>query len=109
MRARDFIKPGESMIVIYTDGNHLEFGEDNTGISGYWAIAPGRSVDRVLIYQRDKETNTNTLYIANHDGVKPVGEGRSQIGLAHVQYVGKTELNWLDFAEGGQNPVRYLP
>lgn len=108
MKARDFIKPGENIMVIFTDGTLLEFGNDNTGLTGDWKIGRNRSVDRVIIYVRD--TQTNALYIANHAGVKFVEEAKKyKIKLTHVQYIGKTELNWFDFADTQAHSIRYLP
>jgi hypothetical protein len=75
----------------------------------------GRSIPIVkltvlfFIY-RDDENNANNLYIANHAGAEPADrEGRYDIRLTHVQYIGATSVNWVEFAEGGQNPIRYLP
>lgn len=34
MKARDFIKPGEEILVFMTGGALLEFGEDNTALTG---------------------------------------------------------------------------
>ncbi len=110
MKARDFIQPGEAIMVVFTHGIHFEIYDDSTGSTGEWEIDPNRSVDRVLIYRRNDELKTNTLYIANHAGVKPANrEGRHTIQLTHVQYVGATSKNWVEFAEGGAYPVRYLP
>jgi hypothetical protein len=111
MKARDFIEAGENVIVIFTHGLHFKFGDDNTGSTGEWVIDPNRSVNRVIIYLRNDEKHTNTLYIANHAGVKPADrEGRHNIQLTHVQYIGITSANWSEFAEGGAgNPIRYLP
>lgn len=109
MKALDFVKPGEHIMVIFTNGTLLEFGDDNTGITGNWGIHPHHSIDRVIIYMRD-HLDINTLYIANHDGVEFVDKIEGyKIRLRHVQYVGKTNLNWNDFADTGANPVRYLP
>ncbi|HLO89335.1 MAG TPA: HNH endonuclease [Nostocaceae cyanobacterium] len=109
MKARDFLQPGENIIVIFTDGTRFELGNDNTGITGDWTIDPSRLINRVIIYLRDSQENTNKLYIANHNGVEFVQEReRYKIKLAHVQYVGKTDLNWYEFAEGSQNPIRYI-
>ena len=110
MKARDFIKPGENVIVIFTRGLHFEPGDDNTGSTGEWDIDPNRSVNRVIIYLRNDEMHTNILYIANHAGVKPADrKGRHNILLTHVQYIGTTSANWSEFAEAGTNPIRYLP
>lgn len=108
MKARDFIKPGESLLVIFTDGTLFELSKDHTGLTGNWKIDPNGSPDRVIIYLREHSTNTNILYIANNAGVEFGEENRYKIKLAHVQYIGKTDLNWNEFAEGGPNPVRYL-
>jgi hypothetical protein len=109
MKARDFIKPGENVIVIFTQGCNFALSEGNTGSTGEWPIDPNRIVDRVIIYHRNNEMSTNTLYIANHAGVEPADrEGRYNIQLTHVQYIGTTPNNWIEFAEGGQHPIRYL-
>ena len=113
MSAHDFIKSGEKIIVLYTQGELLEFGDDNTGLTGDWNIDPSHSIDRVIIYWRIEESGyppRNTLYIANHAGVEFVEEkGRYKIKLAHVQYIGETKLMWDKFADAGANPIRYLP
>ena len=110
MKSSDFIRPGENLVVLFTDGTLLEFGDDNTGITGDWNIDVNRPVDRVIIYHRHEQTTTNKLYIANHAGVEFVKESnRYKIKLAHVQYIGETKLNWFEFADTGAHPIRYLP
>ena len=110
MKARDLIKPDENVIVIFTHGLHFDLRDDKTGSTGEWDIDPNRSVNRVIIYLRNDETHTNTLYIANHAGVEPADrEGRHNIQLTHVQYIGTTSANWKEFAEADANPIRYLP
>lgn len=110
MKARDFIKPGENVLVIFTKGTDLTLQPDgSTGTTGEWDINPDRLVNRVIIYQRNDETSTNTLYIANRAGVEPAERaGRYNIKLEHVQYIGTTSSNWNEFAEAGTNPIRYL-
>ena len=109
MKARNFIKPGERVIVIFTRGEDLEINPDNTGSTGKWDLNPNHSIDRVIIYHRN-ESNTNLLYIATHSGVEHTDlEGKYKIRLNHIQYVGDTGENWTEFAECGANPVRYLP
>ncbi|GAB4188899.1 MAG: hypothetical protein Fur006_29660 [Coleofasciculaceae cyanobacterium] len=109
VKARDFIKPGESVIAIFTHGMHFELYDGNTGSTGQWKIDPNRPVDRVIIYHRHDEMNTNILYIANHAGVEPADrEGRYNIQLTHVQYIGTTSTNWVEFAETGPQPIRYF-
>ncbi len=110
VKARDLIKPGENVVVIFTHGGLFKLHEDNTGSTGNWIVDPSRCVDRVIVYFRDKQINTNTLYIANHAGLEAKEKkGRYNIQLNHVQYIGATSLNWYEFADGSQNPIRYLP
>lgn len=111
MKARDLIKPGENVLVILTHGIHFILNDDeNTGSTGEWKIDPNRLVNRVIIYLRNDEKHTNTLYIANHAGVESAEtEGRYKIKLTHIQYIGTTSANWFEFAEAGSYPVRYLP
>ncbi|MHC5916104.1 MAG: HNH endonuclease [Nostoc sp.] len=106
MKARDFIKPGEEILVLMTGGALLEFGEDNTALTGDWVINPYRSTDRVIIYRRNNDT-TNTLYIGNRSDVILV-QDKYKIQLTHVQYIGKTILNWFEFAETHSHSVRYI-
>ncbi len=110
MNAHNLIKPGENVMVIFTHGDHFELHDDNTGSTGNWNINPIRLVERVIVYLRNKEMNTNTVYIANYASVETTEEERKyKIQLAHVQYLGTTYMNWYEFADSGANPVRYLP
>jgi hypothetical protein len=107
MKARDFIKPDEKVIVVFTNGTLFERNPDNdTGLTGDWKINPKHSIDRVVIYLRGEQANM--LYIANHAGVEFVEGKRYKIKLAQVQYIGETDSNWSQFAETKQNPIRYL-
>ena len=53
MKARNFVKPDERVIVIFTRGANLEINSDNTGSTGKWDLNPNHSIDRVIIYRRD--------------------------------------------------------
>jgi hypothetical protein len=48
-KARDFIKPGENILAIFTKGMHFELSAGNTGVTGEWDVDPNhaRSVVRV--------------------------------------------------------------
>ena len=112
MTARDFIKPDENVMVIFTEDILLELGDDNTGLTGDWWINPTHEIDRVILYRRvyqNRYSWINTLYIGNHAGVIFVEETeRYKVKLTHVQYIGQTDLNWYEFAETGQFPIRYF-
>lgn len=110
MNARSFIQPGEQVITIFTRGGRFEVHDDHSGYTGNWRINPQRRVDRVIIYHRDETLGSNTLYIGNLAKiVETHEENRYGLFLEHVQYIGTTHLDWKDFADTGQNPIRYLP
>ena len=91
MKARVFIKPNENVIVIFTNGEKFVIQENNTGLTGEWKISPNRTVERVILYHRDDDKNTNSLYIENYAGAEPSTlEGRYNIRLTHLQYIGLT-------------------
>ena len=96
-------------MAVFTHGHYFVLNDDNTGSTGECKIAQNIPVDRVLIYYPNDEINTNTLYIANYGVVKPAArEGGYNVQLTHFQYIGTTSSNWMDFAEDGQNLIRYL-
>ncbi|ABX02854.1 hypothetical protein Haur_0202 [Herpetosiphon aurantiacus DSM 785] len=107
MHARDFVQPGEQLLVLFTRGHLLTFNNDGTGTSGNWDMAGNRKIDRVLIYYRDDSSNINKLYLATYKDVEKVEDGRYCVYFEHCQYVGKTEQNWVEFT-GAQQAVRYF-
>jgi formylmethanofuran dehydrogenase subunit A len=110
MKARDLINSNEKVLVIFTCGRNFHVHDDNTGSTGNWTIAQSCLVDRIIIYLRNEEKQSNTVYIANYVSKgKSLKEDRYVIQFAHVQYLGTTDKNWTDFSEGGANPIRYLP
>src|SRR5688500_15380795 len=102
MKARDFIRTGERVMVIFTRGGRFEVHPDHTGSTGNWAMDGNRSVDRVIIYHRSDMADENAVFIGTFVKAEPSDEaGRFIIRLNHVQYVGVTDLNWKEFSEGG--------
>lgn len=109
MKARDLVDQNESAIVIFTDGTHLHLNADGTGTTGYWVINPGRTVDKVIIYHRRQSSDANDVYIGNYSDVAASPEdGRYNINLIGLRFVGSTTANWHEFAESGTNPIRYF-
>ena len=110
MKAHDFIQPDEAVMIIFTRGGRFDVNADHTGATGNWVFDPNRKVDRVIIYHRNEGLHTNMLYIGSFVEAERTSEnGRYNIVLAHIQYVGQTDLHWKEFADAGQNPIRYLP
>ena len=73
-------------------------------------------VSKVIVYQRDPDRTRprNKVYVADYAGVEPAdpnspyGPGRHVVKMNSTRHVGTTRLNWREFAETQQNPVRFL-
>jgi hypothetical protein len=113
MKATDFLKPGETAIVVFTDGLNLTIEQDGTGTSGNWIMNPSRRPDRIIIYHRhtaDKRV-ANEILIGQYSGITgpvPDDHRRYIMTFTNLKNHGTTEMNWSKFAETGSAPVRYL-
>jgi len=113
MKAIDFLTPGETAIVLFTDGRNLTIRPDGTGASGNWIINPRRPTDKIIIYRRDTTDTriTNEIFIGQHNGVSgptPGDDRRYIVAFIDLKSAGITDMNWSEFAETGSAPVRYL-
>ncbi len=106
MKARDYLSPDETAIVLCTGGPLFQVNADGTGTSGNWKIHPKPGIDKVIIYLK---SDPRMIYIAQYTDVEPSNEaGRFVIRFQNTRKLGVTGLNRLEFAEGGRNPIRYL-
>ena len=112
MKARELLSPGETAIVIFTDGSNFHQAANGSGSTGYWVLDPARKYDKVIIYVRNATTQSNDVYVAEKVNVNgPINNGRYELVLQHIHLTGTTDANWREFAElanGAQNPIRYL-
>ncbi len=118
--AISLLRHGETAVVLNTDGELLEFKDGVPVRSGNWKISRRRiedsRVSKVIIYQRDPDRThqRNEVYVADYAGVEPAdantryGPGRYVVKMKSTRHVGSTRLNWREFAETFQNPVRFL-
>jgi hypothetical protein len=109
--AVDLLRPGETSLIVFTEGRHLEFSPDGTGTSGNWVIDPERQVDRFILYVRPGEVGSLAdVYRADYEAAAPapVREGRFVVSFRAMERVGITRQDWAHFADTGANPVRYL-
>ena len=109
--ARDLLQSGESAVVIFTDGREFRHSHDGSGKTGFWKMNPKRSVDKVIIYRRDRSLDTNEVWTATPVGVIPAPArypGRYIIKLSNVKFAGTTDEKWPTFAQTRQYPIRYL-
>jgi hypothetical protein len=112
MNAIELIKSGETAMVIFTRGENFVLHDDGTGETGSWKVDPKRSVQKVILYNRDAVTGENKVYVAVPLALLETElEGRRVIQLGDVKPVGTTKNNWLKFKgtkQGAVNPVKYI-
>lgn len=109
MKAKTLLKPGETALVVFTKGPRFEFRSNGSGETGNWKIDPRRSFSKVIIYRRRPEQRGNEIYIADYVGMSLSDErGRYRVHFVNGRLVNETKSNWIDFAEGSSNPVRYI-
>jgi len=108
--AQELLQPGQTGMFVHTDGRHFTYNADGSGSTGFWVINPSRQVDRVVVvldeFRRGKRIVE--LFTARHDGVVGPKDGRYTVKLIDVQLAGSTDRTWKEFANAGQNPVRYI-
>ncbi|HEX9963305.1 MAG TPA: hypothetical protein VGB00_20405 [Pyrinomonadaceae bacterium] len=114
MKATELLKNNETAIMIFTDGRGLKINKDETGKSGVWKINKNISVEKVIIYFRDKSRNVNEIYRGDFIQLLPSDEkelpNRSVVEFNNMKFAGTTTSNWNEFTEtrrGMTNPIRY--
>jgi|WetSurMetagenome_2_1015567.scaffolds.fasta_scaffold293360_1 hypothetical protein len=112
IRATDVIQPGETAIVIFTHGDNfvhdLKVGD---GESGNWKISTDslEFVNRVIIYLRKHRENKNRVFLGDYSGYRKSEEpGRLIVRFNALIEIEETDLNWIEFSEGSQNPVQII-
>jgi hypothetical protein len=108
--AQELLQPGETGLFVYTDGRHFTVNADGSGSTGFWVINPTRQVDRVVVVREEFRGGQRfaELFTARHDGIIGPEDGRYTVRLLDVQLAGSTDRTWKEFADAGQNPVRYI-
>jgi hypothetical protein len=115
MKAKETLKNNETAIIIFTDGRGLTINEDGTSESGVWIINKNASADKVIVYFRNKEKNTNEIYLGNFIQLLPSTEkgyeNRFVVEFGDVNFVGTTDSNWNEFTDtkrGAVSPIKYI-
>lgn len=109
MKAKDILREGEEALVLFTSGVDFDIDSDGTGLTGKWKVDLDRVPDRIIIYVRPEGSDSADIFTAVNTGVSQSEiEGRMFIFLSNITNIGSTTVNWIEFAEGGQNPVRYI-
>ena len=109
-KARDLLNPGEKALVLLTRGHQLSINADKSGYTGNWVVDHPLSVDRVVIYLRPNRAGSRAdIFLADFVASKPSDEERRfVIEFQNARRIGTSFRTWPEFAEGSQNPVRYL-
>jgi hypothetical protein len=107
--AIELIKPGETAVVVFTKGLHLNYdGSIQKGESGKWKVSPYLldPVTKIIIYLRDPETLVNCVLMGSYSGYEPSGlSDRYVFFFRDLHIIGLTDSNWIEFGRGSQNPV----
>jgi hypothetical protein len=109
--AEELLSEGESAIVLFTRGDHLEISEGGFATSGNWKIDPKRVHDRVILYLRDDSVDPDVaeVLVGRFTGIAQSPQpGRFVLLVEDLQRCGETGRRWGEFARAGTNPVRYL-
>lgn len=109
MKASDLIYSDIKAVIVFTRGPLFVFKEDGTGKTGNWKIDSERDIHKVIIYCRPEGESQADIYMGDITRIKTSDEeGRSVIQFRNADPVGRTALNWFEFADSGPNPIRYL-
>lgn len=116
MKAKELLKTGETALVIFTDGRNLQINKGGArSASGVWRVDKNLSVDRVIVYLRNKSKNLNEIYIGDFAGLSPSQvenlENRFVVEFDNAELAGETEENWNGFTNakrGASLPLRYI-
>src|SRR5262249_358720 len=73
---------------------------------------PRKRIDKVIIYKRDAVGKNHEIFVGTLVNIiNSAEEGRHQINMADISFVGTTNLNWNEFTEtrpGAVNPIKYV-
>lgn len=115
MKAQEILENDETAVVIFTDGLNLNISADGMSASGVWRIDKNLSVDKVIIYLRNKSKKVNEIYIGDFVELTPSQvkgyENRLAVEFNNAVCAGETDENWNGFTStkrGAVSPVKYI-
>lgn len=115
MKAKDILEEEETAVVIFTDGLNLVINDDGSGESGVWVVKKNLSVEKVIIYLKNKTENINKVYLGDFSHLESSEvkdlEHRFIIVFNNLELKGTTEETWNGFTnsnQGAVNPIRYI-
>lgn len=102
------VKTSQQTVMLFTRGIHLKINEDGSGYSGKWVTTEEKLLGcrKVLLYVRDRVARVNKIYRGDYTGYHSSDiPGRLVIEFNHMEYIGLTNKNWIEFAGKGQSPI----
>ncbi len=112
IRATDVIQLGETAIVVFTHGDNFRLDQKaGDGESGNWKISADslEFVNRVIVYLRKHGDEKNRIFLGDYSGYRKSEElGRLIVRFKALIEIEGTDLNWIEFSEGSQNPVQII-
>jgi hypothetical protein len=110
--SQQLIKHGEFAITLFTHGDNFRRDASGNGETGNWVVDADwvdQTVDKVIIYLRERDSLINRIFVGKYQGiVKSPEQNRYIVRFSGLQEIGTTALNWLEFSKSGQNPVSYI-
>lgn len=110
-KAEELIQSAQKAIVIFTRGDKFSFDHNGDGFSGNWKAGEKslQDIDKVIIYRRDQNVESNQVYEGEYRGWSPSEEaGRKIIHFSGLKNVGSTSSNWLQFGGIRGAPIFYM-
>lgn len=109
MRIKDVLEPREPALAIPTRGDSLILNRDGTGKTGWWKINPDRVPDRLVLYVRPEGSGAADILVGIVTGFSPSpNPKRVWVHFSNLKNMGSTRINWIEFADASQNPIRYV-
>jgi hypothetical protein len=115
MRARDLLGPGQTALVIFTDGSNFDIEEGSFGRPGRWRLREGAAAHKVIIYFRNKAKNANEVFVADfvrlHHPQEESMKRSFAIEFTNTKLAGHTDANWIEFTgskRGASSAVKYI-
>jgi hypothetical protein len=108
---KEIIQATESVIAVFTHGEHLNILADGSGSSGIWVTDPNHDYHTVVIYLRTNQ-GMSEFYKGKFMGFRSSGVKskrgieRQYILFTELKHLGNTKSNWIEFCGGSQNPVK---
>ncbi len=108
--AEDVLAPGETALVVKTDGRFFDLAPDGSGSLGFWKLRDAIKVDRFVIHRAVKDRPYAILagdFAGQEPSLDPKYRGKFRVKFSNLEQVGIAQNSWERFAHAGRNSIRY--